>query len=254
VGSNSAASTTTFDCEVSGFGSGPGFTFDGVISSDAAVGANWDHDGAAFSVHAHGVDTVRCDINGLTQATITGEGVATITTPDGTFTGDYFIYAVDNRPPPTGGYPIVLSAQHDFRPTEWTDGAQSFSEPTAVTVPDTITVTAGDPAHQWAFLYFDDLRCKYRSDGTNYVFDECPDDPSVAAGDALTVSSARLRIQNGSAGSDGYLAATVDIGAESVPSPGSPDTYYIAAELPDGTIYEIPITPVLDGDITITPL
>ncbi|RLB52182.1 MAG: hypothetical protein DRJ42_15535 [Deltaproteobacteria bacterium] len=262
VGSSTGAVTGN-DCEVVGAAVLPGGeTFSGTMSDIAGVEAiDWTHDapgtpstpglpGTAFrTVSLDGPDRIICSGLGGVTADALSYGTATV---NGLPNYGYLLETEDNRDAPTGGGPILLSATRASRPTSWVDGEQSFASPTTVTVPEEITVSAGDPRRQFAFLYLGDLRCKYRGDGSNYVFDKCPGDESVSPGDTLSVSSARLHIQNGRCNAAGVLEAAVNIGSELVPAPGAPDYYSLIIFDPAGAVAYTLATDVVNGDIDIT--
>jgi hypothetical protein len=260
VGSSTGALGTIHDCEVAADGTFPsGDEFHGFATDVAGVETfMWSHEAPGFSLTDVSVDPdgIVCRLNGFVSATFTGTGTATVNGDPGY---GFEIIVHDNRGPTIPGESISLVAQRLTRPTRWIDGEASFATPTEVTVPDTVTVTDGDPSHLWAFLWFDDLRCKYRGDGTNYVFDHCPSDGSVGPGDVLTVEYARLHIQNGRCSDGGLIEAVAVLGTtDPIEAPGPVDTYELRVTEPPGGLgppyFYQAFDGVFDGDVAITLL
>ncbi len=275
-----AVTPIVVDCNVTGFGSLPtGEAFSGSASSvSGAIDAEWVHDGAGIHVESSGPpDSVICHVNGEIVAEISGPA-----TVDGNTGYSYYVNVVDNRDPPDDGS-IVLEASrgHHGHPV---DGVENFSDPTTVSIPQSIEVTDGE-AEGWVMLKLDRTACWYfgdddshhyhydhhhshghhghghdgddDDDGGAFEFVRCvgPGAHGLAPGDTLDVTHARLHIASASFhrchrhGRE-ELAVRADIGAgPSGESTGTADTYTIIVT-GGGSTYTVADS-LEDGDILI---
>lgn len=157
-------------------GTAPGGTWQSATTGDALVGTP---------------DWLQCRVNGSTVADFTGTG-SWNGAPGYTFRVHVQDRGTPGAPvrveaPPTT---VTLEATHTYTPSRWTDGSVTWDAGAYATIPDTLPVTVGNAANQWAWITFAPdpggsasltypVRCRYR--GGARTAD--PDRPSdVAAG------------------------------------------------------------------------
>ncbi|MEL6341281.1 MAG: hypothetical protein AAFQ65_15360, partial [Myxococcota bacterium] len=117
--------------------------------------------------------------------------------------------------------PVRIEARKDYAPSRWTDGEACLCEPTALVLPQALTVLAGNAGNHWVDLTFEDdgteILCRYRggSDqahpddeqqrtrGLSYPFDFCTG--GRHAGDTIETQYLRLFLANG----DSFSGPTV---------------------------------------------
>jgi hypothetical protein len=110
-------------------------------------------------------DGVSCNQNGDVNADIISEGDFMVNGATG-FSG--VIFLEDNRQ--RLDTDIHLCASLAQSPRTQNDGKAAYASPRTVTIPYTLPVLAGSAGTGLAKLQMDDIRCRYRGDGTNYVF------------------------------------------------------------------------------------
>ncbi len=115
-------------------------------------------------------------------------------------------------------------------PRSQIDGTAVYDPPQIKTIPDTLSVLEGSAGSGLATLQMDGFRCRYRGDGTSYVFEGCggPGGVELHPGDSVEISQVSLRV----------LTADRDYPVTSVravlASPGAPDFYSAEVFGPSG--------------------
>jgi hypothetical protein len=189
IRSNSDARTTT-NCGVEGLGlDEAGDTFSGNFTNDPVAGATgtWSHTSGGH-VYLTPPASVLCTINGITRASFYGDA-----TRDGVSGYSYSIEVQDRSdpgPPIETESPIPevrhLAATQYYSPTSWDDGM--IAERMIVTVPSSLTVTAGNGGQQWATLTLfrtdtmDTVVCRYRAGAASSCDDDDDDDDDDRSG------------------------------------------------------------------------
>ena len=129
---------------------------------------------------------------------------------------------------------------------------QNESCPRAV-VPAILETYSGNAGSGTARLVFDNIKCRYRGDGVDYVFDRCtgPGGGDIMPGDTLNVSEARLRIQRADNSYNSTSIRAVPFGET-----GAPDYYSLIIFAPGsshgaGVVVHTLASDVLCGGIEI---
>lgn len=174
---------TTTNCGVQGLGlDEAGDTFSGDFSNDPSTGVTgtWSHTSAG-DVYLLAPDHVLCTINGIKRALFDGDA-----TMNGVSGYSYSVEVQDRSVPgpavETPGAPEVrhLAATQHYSPTRWDDGV--IADRVIVTVPSSLTVTAGNAGRQWATLTLfrtdtlDTVVCRYRGGAAAGGDDDDDDD------------------------------------------------------------------------------
>ena len=244
---------TNVPCDVTAGGLFPaGESFSGSFLEDGMgdFSLDWRHSAPGFEFEASETnpDSTSCNINGEINADIVGAGTATVNGMPGY---SYIIFLEDNRPAPDS---LLVMASIVREPTRRSEGMIMFEPARAVMIPAAIDVTHGASGPGWTKLHLDDITCRYRGIGTSYAFQRCtgPGGNDYAAGDALFVSSVRLRIQSSDNAFD-MTSVVAELGA-GAPAPGEPDFYTIEVFEPMGASIYFFSGSVENGDVAITVL
>ncbi len=134
---------------------------------------------------------LQCRVNGSTVADFTGTGTWN-GAPGYTFRVHVQDRGTPGAPTRVEGPPTTATivATRNYSPTRWTDGTASWAAGAYATVPNTLPVTVGNAANQWAWVTFAPdpggaaslgyaVRCRYRGGARGQDPDSASD---IAAG------------------------------------------------------------------------
>jgi hypothetical protein len=208
---------------------------DGVETIDFTYEAT----GVSFeTILLDGPDRVVCSGIGGVTADSLSYGTATLNGESGY---GYLLETEDNREE------YGLCASLTQSPRNRDDAVVVFSPPRMAVVPAILEVLSGGAGSGTARLVFDDIKCRYRGDGVNYVFDRCtgPGGRDILPGDNLSVSKARLRIQR----SDNSYNST-SIRATPFGQYGAPDYFSLIIFSPGSTHDDVEVVHTWASDVT----
>ncbi len=199
--SNPGIAETNLDCEVSA-------NFMMAYTSGALVSVTAsDNDGTEWLTWMHSEPGVTYEFDGDPNGAADGVSCNMDEYPDAHFIseGDIMVNGVagysavidleDTRKLQTTDTHICASLAQ--RPRTQNDGSEVYDPPRTVTIPYVLPVLVGSAGTGLVKLQMDDIRCRYRGDGTNYVFVGCggPGGVEMFPGEKVDVSQLGLRVQ-----------------------------------------------------------